>query len=181
MAAVIFSTKAAFKLLCTYTRSAQLQICPVLPTREAKIDCTAKSKSASFSTNAGALPPNSNDTLVILSEAAAITCRPASTEPVKLTIATCGCLAKALPISAPAPFTTLNTPAGKPTLCTISAKIWQLIGVMLLGLITIVLPVTNAGPILRAIKKKGKFHGKMPAITPKGRLNKKIFSRARSL
>ena len=38
------------------------------------------------------------------------------------------------------------------------------------------LPVTKAGPILRAIRKKGKFHGKMPAITPKGRLNNKIFS-----
>ena len=40
---------------------------------------------------------------------------------------------------------------------------------------------TKAGPILRAIRKKGKFHGKMPAITPSGRLNNKIFSRGRSL
>ncbi|SKN51761.1 Uncharacterised protein [Mycobacteroides abscessus subsp. massiliense] len=117
----------------------------------------------------------------MLAEAASITWRPASTEPVRLTISTCGWADKALPISAPGPFTTLNTPAGSPTASTISAKMWQLIGVTLLGLTTMVLPVTKAGPILRAIRKNGKFHGKMPAITPKGRLNNKMFSRGRSL
>ena len=41
-----------------------------------------------------------------------------------------------------------------------------LIGESTLGFTTMVLPVTNAGAILRAIKKKGKFHGRMPVVTP---------------
>jgi len=43
-----------------------------------------------------------------------------------------------------------------------------LLGVSLLGLMTMVLPVTKAGAILRTIRKNGKFQGRMPAITPMG-------------
>src|SRR5256885_3804446 len=50
-----------------------------------------------------------------------------------------------------------------------------------LGLMTMVLPVSRAGAILRAIRKKGKFQGRMPATTPSGLRSKKICSLARSL
>ncbi|MNI77327.1 hypothetical protein D3C73_1336120 [compost metagenome] len=54
-------------------------------------------------------------------------------------------------------------------------------GVSSLGLITMVLPVTNAGAALRAIRKNGKFHGRMPTTTPMAFLNRKMFSFGRSL
>jgi hypothetical protein len=56
-----------------------------------------------------------------------------------------------------------------------------LTGVSLLGLITMVLPVTSAGASLRTIRKKGKFHGRTPAMTPIGILYSKMFSPGRSL
>lgn len=54
------------------------------------IDFTAKSISASSITIAGAFPPNSKDTFVILGAAAAIVCCPALTLPVRLTMPTFG-------------------------------------------------------------------------------------------
>ncbi len=44
-----------------------------------------------------------------------------------------------------------------------------------------VLPVTSAGAALRAIRKKGKFQGRMPPITPIGCRKRKIVSPGRSL
>ena len=80
-----------------------------------------------------------------------------------------------------APETTLNTPGGRSVCATISANSDALFGVSSLGLMTIVLPVTSAGAILRAIRKNGKFHGRMPPITPIGWRNRKMFSFGRSL
>ncbi|MNP84899.1 hypothetical protein D3C76_1844150 [compost metagenome] len=54
-------------------------------------------------------------------------------------------------------------------------------GVNSLGLITMVLPVSSAGPSLRAIRKNGKFHGRIPVVTPSARLNSRMFSPGRSL
>ena len=51
---------------------------------------TAKSRSASAMTIAGALPPNSKETFVMLGAAAAMVCCPAPTLPVRLTIPTFG-------------------------------------------------------------------------------------------
>ena len=39
-----------------------------------------------------------------------------------------------------------------------------------LGLITTALPVIKAGATFLAIRKKGKFHGRIPATTPIGTL-----------
>ncbi len=43
-----------------------------------------------------------------------------------------------------------------------------LLGVSLLGLMTMVLPVTSLGAILRTMRKKGKFHERMPAVVADG-------------
>jgi len=75
----------------------------------------------------------------------------------------------------------LNTPLGRLDLATSSANRKAFSGVSLLGLMTMVLPVTRAGAILRAIRKNGKFQGRMPAMTPMGILNIRMFSLARSL
>ena len=63
----------------------------------------------------------------------------------------------------------------------ILANAIALFGVNSLGLMTMVLPVKRAGAILRAMRKNGKFHGRMPVVTPSARLNKRIFSPGRSL
>ena len=150
-------------------------------TREAMIDFTAKSISASSITIAGAFPPNSKDTFVILGAAAAIVCCPALTLPVRLTMPTFGFAANSWPITEPRPFTKLKTPAGKPTSSTICAKTYAFSGVSWLGFTTIVLPVIKAGAALRATRKKGKFQGRIPVVTPIAFLNRNMLSRGRSL
>jgi hypothetical protein len=64
----------------------------------------------------------------------------------------------------------LITPLGNPAFSIFLANSNTLLGDKSLGFKTIVLPVTKAGAALRAIRKNGKFHGKIPAITPIGSL-----------
>src|SRR5271166_4550023 len=130
---------------------------------------------------AGALPPSSSETFVTFSEAARITSTPPSTLPVKLTMPTFGFEASAWPTTVPEPKTRLNTPLGRLDLATSSANLKAFTGVSQLGLITMVFPVTSAGAILRAIRKNGKFQGRIPAITPIGILKSRMFSLGRSL
>ena len=68
----------------------------------------------------------------------------------------------------PAPETRLKTPLGSDDWATRLANSKALLGVSLLGLMTMVLPVSSAGAILRTMRKKGKFQGRMPAMTPMG-------------
>ena len=75
----------------------------------------------------------------------------------------------------------LKTPGGRSVSRQAIANFAALLGVSSLGLITIVLPVISAGAVLRAIRKNGKFHGRMPPITPIGWRNRKMFSPGRSL
>ncbi|SPY09599.1 Uncharacterised protein [Neisseria gonorrhoeae] len=144
------------------------------------MDFTAKSKSASFNTMAGALPPSSSETLVMLAEAASITWRPASTEPVRLTISTCGWADKALPISAPGPSTTLNTPGQSDRIDDFGEDVavdrGYAAGFDDDGVARNQIRAHFAGD-----QEEGEVRGKMPAITPSGRLNDKMFSRGRSL
>ncbi len=105
---------------------------------------------------------------------------PVSTLPVKLTSPTSLCDDSVAPVWRP-PLTRLKTPAGRSVSATSSAKSKALSGVSSLGLTTMVLPVTSAGAILRAIRKNGKFQGRMPAVTPMALRNRKMCSPARSL
>ncbi len=132
-------------------------------------------------TIAGAFPPSSKETFVTFLDAASIIFIPVGTLPVKLTMPTFSFPAKAFPISEPEPDTKLNTPFGKPISSTNLANSKALFGVSELGLITIVFPVTSAGASFLAIRKNGKFQGKIPAATPIGSLNKNIFSFGLSL
>ena len=130
---------------------------------------------------AGALPPNSRFNFVIFGAAAAMIRAPVSTLPVKLIRSTPVCVVNVLPTFPPVPHTTLNTPSGRSVSATNLVNSKQLFGVSSLGLITMVFPVTKAGAIFRAIRKNGKFHGRIPATTPTGLWNRKIFSPGRSL
>ena len=149
--------------------------------RLSTIHWAARSRSASFITMAGALPPNSSDTLVIFFEAAAMMLSPAPTEPVTLTISIFGEPAISLPITLPLPVTILMTPAGSPISSIILANSVQFSGVSCEGLMTMVQPAINAAPALRAMRKNGKFQGRMPATTPIGFLVSRMVSLGRSL
>src|SRR5699024_6074160 len=97
------------------TTSAQLHTWPVLITREFQIASAARSRLASSSTMAGALPPSSRLTRVRLGAAAAMIALPAFTDPVIETILILGLVVRALPTDAPLPPTILKTPAGTST------------------------------------------------------------------
>ena len=117
----------------------------------------------------------------MFSAAAFITSCPAVKLPVKLTNPTLGLEANLFPTTDPRPWTMFKIPLGKSTSTQISAKISALIGVNWLGFNTIVFPVSKAGAAFLAIKKNGKFQGKIPVVTPWGRLNRKMCSSFLSL
>src|SRR5699024_10383610 len=132
---------------------------------------TACSTFASSSTTKGLLPPNSSATFLSDGPLVAILPMflPAGVEPVQETMEGTGCATNASTISAPAPTTTLSTPAGRPA----SAKIRPnnkppVTGVSLAGLITTALPKASAGATERCDKCSGKFQGLMTLTTPKG-------------
>lgn len=149
-------------------------------TRESTMALTASSRSASSITIAGALPQFQAHFGDVFRRSRH-NLSPAETLPVILTIATFGLPASSCPTVSPRPSTRLNTPRGRPISSTILANAIALFGVNSLGLMTMVLPVKRAGAILRAMRKNGKFHGRMPVVTPSARLNRRIFSPGRSL
>ena len=97
------------------------------------------------------LPPNSRQTLLIVSAAFFEINLPARVEPVKETISISGWLEMWVPTPAPSPFTKLNTPFGKPASSIISANSIPEIGAISDGFKIIVHPVANAGTTFKAI------------------------------
>jgi hypothetical protein len=81
--------------------------------------------------------------------AACATSTPARVEPVIEIMSTSGCVASALPTSAPWPLTRLNTPAGTPASCTTSANSSALSGDSSLGFRTMVQPCSQRRAHLR--------------------------------
>ena len=79
-----------------------------------------------------------------VSDAAAATRLPDSTEPVIATMSTSAWRTIASPV-APAPTTTFRTPSGRMS-AAISASLSVVSGVVSAGLMTIVLPPASAGP-----------------------------------
>lgn len=101
--------------------------------------------------------------------AAALAITPAvGTEPVKARRLMSGCAVSGAPASAPVPWTTLNTPAGTPASCMMSASRLAVSGAHSGGLTTTVLPAAMAGPIRQLASISGAFHGVMTATTPAG-------------
>ncbi len=75
---------------------------------------TAWSTFASAKTTFGDLPPSSSEIFFRLPEAACMIVLPTAVEPVNATLSTFGDAASSAPTTAPAPVTTLITPAGGP-------------------------------------------------------------------
>ena len=131
---------------------------------------TAASRSASSNTMKGALPPSSSDSFLMLGALCAISRRPTSVEPVKLSLRTMGLAVSSPPMARASPVTTLKTPAGTPASSARAARASAEKGVPSAGLSTMVHPAARAGPALRVIIAAGKFQGVMAAQTPMGSL-----------
>ena len=132
-------------------REGALQDCPVLFIMCSTPRVTAGSRSASSRMMLGDLPPSSCATRFTLGAASIATCVPARVEPVKDIMSTSGCLDSAAPTLGPAPLTRLNTPAGTPASCMISAHTCAERGAISLGFSTTVQPTASAGATLQAI------------------------------
>ena len=88
----------------------------------------------------GDLPPSSSDTVLTVSAAALLIRIPARVEPVKDTTSISGCEDRIVPTPGPSPLTMLNTPAGTPASCMISANRMLDIGAISEGFSTMVHP-----------------------------------------
>ena len=86
----------------------------------------------------------------------------------------------AAPTSAPVPLTRLNTPAGTPAACMISAQMMAENGASSEGLSTMVQPVARAGTTLQAIWLIGQFQGVMRPQTPMGSFTIRVGPRSSS-
>src|SRR5258708_19800948 len=104
------------------------------------------------------LPPSSWVTRFTVGAAAEATEIPARVEPVKETMATCGCEAIAEPTVGPSPFTRLKTPVDNPASSRIRAKRYAERGAISLGLKTIVQPAPNPCPTFLPISFMVQFH-----------------------
>ena len=127
---------------------------------------TASSSGASSRMMLADLPPSSSDTTLIVSAACRATELPARVDPVSDTMSTSGCEDSSGPMRAPSPWIRLNTPAGTPASCRISARICAENGAYSLGLSTIVQPASSAGATLHSTWFIGQFHGVINAQTP---------------
>jgi len=117
---------------------------------------------------AGDLPPSSSETRFRLPAAALTISLPTSVEPVKATLSTSGCSARAAPAVSPKPVTMFTTPSGKPASIISSPNRMAESGVCSAGLSTMVHPAANAGANFHAAIIKGKFQGMIWPTTPTG-------------
>jgi len=106
----------------TSMRVGALQDWPEFIITERTPPVTADGKSASSRMMLGLLPPSSWATRLTVGAALRATSMPARVEPVKETMSISGWLEMAAPTVGPSPFTRLNTPAGTPAACRISAQ-----------------------------------------------------------
>ena len=86
----------------------------------------------------------------------------------------------AVPITLPWPCTMLNTPAGVPASCRISARICAEYGASCGGLRIIVQPAASAGKIFTHVWFIGQFHGVIRPQTPIGSLRMIVAPRCSS-
>ncbi|MCY1303936.1 hypothetical protein D9M70_536680 [compost metagenome] len=87
-------------------------------------------------------------------------------EPVKAMASTSPCRDSALPVSAPKPGSTLNTPSGMPASLASWAMRMAVSGERSDGLRITELPQASAGPSFQLAMSSGKFHGTITPTTP---------------
>ena len=141
---------------------------PVDSIAPAIVSSTALSRSASFSTTTGFLPPISSWNLIPRSAHCAASRDPTAFEPVKLMALMCALSTSAGPTCEPRPTTRLSTPGGRPALSSASVRCHAVSGVSSAGLKTTVLPKARAGATFHVGIATGKFQGVMRATGPRG-------------
>ena len=122
-ASLALAIASSIRLDGTSMRVGALQDWPEFTIIEVTPRVTLLEKTSSSSTMLGLLPPSSWVTRLTVAAAFLATSIPARVEPVNETMSTSGWLERATPTPAPSPCTRLNTPAGTPAACMISAKI----------------------------------------------------------
>jgi hypothetical protein len=93
---------------------------------------------------------------------------PVSGEPVKDTRRTPVCATRAAPTSSPIPWTTLNTPGGRPASSARSASSEQDSGDHSAGLRITVQPAARPGAVFHVDNMNGAFQGVITAAGPEG-------------
>ncbi len=93
--------------------------------------------------------------LTSLSPTARMSDLPTSVEPVNAILSTPGCRARASPMTAPGPVTTLSTPSGSPASAASSARRRAVSGDCDAGFKTTLLPVASAAPSFQAVMISG--------------------------
>ncbi len=93
---------------------------------------------------------------------------PTLVEPVKLTMSMSSESTSASPVSGVEPVTMFTTPGGTPASSSTAHSSSTASGFCGAGLMTTVLPIASAGPILPAAFTSGKLYGVMQATTPTG-------------
>eukprot|EP00283_Hemiselmis_rufescens_P023715 CAMPEP_0173462842 /NCGR_PEP_ID=MMETSP1357-20121228/67317_1 /TAXON_ID=77926 /ORGANISM="Hemiselmis rufescens, Strain PCC563" /LENGTH=130 /DNA_ID=CAMNT_0014430601 /DNA_START=5 /DNA_END=397 /DNA_ORIENTATION=+ len=123
-------------------------------------------------TIAGALPPSSRLTFVMLAAAFRMILCPVATLPVIEMMSGTLLTHRASPTVDPLPVSTATTPGSSTSSPALMAwdmravKRKAVSGVSSEDLTTTVHPASRAGAILRAMTKKGKFQGQIPTDTP---------------
>ena len=105
---------------------------------------------------------------MILAAALAITSAPTSVLPVTLIKATCGCFAKALPVTEPRPDIQLITPSGTPASFSNSQYLCNVSGLSVDGFTITLFPIIKALGTFWPNKSHGKLNGIIQATTPNG-------------
>src|SRR6185436_20169215 len=141
---------------------------PLVPKAPQTAPSTARSIFASSMTMMAFFPPISSEHGLKLLAAASPTIRPTSDDPVNEIARTSGWLTSGAPASGPKPVTMLTTPLGNPASINARTRLIVESGVSSAGLMTQVLPQTNAGNSFHDGIAIGKFHGVIIPTTPIG-------------
>src|SRR5258708_30220611 len=149
-------------------RLVAVQRCPVVPNAPQSAHSSARSRLASFRTIIGFLPHNSSEQCLKIFAAVVPMVLPTALDPVNETARTSGCSAIGAPASAPKPVTRFTTPLGSQASVRTGTRLSVESGVSWAGLITQVLPQTNAGSSFQDGIAIGKFHGAIIPQTPSG-------------
>ena len=144
-----------------------MQRSPADPNAAAVRCSAAKSRSASGRITAWFLAPPSAWTRFLLAVARSCTYRAIGVEPTNETAATSGWSSRASTATL-SPWTTLNTPLGRPASANSSASTIDAEGSRSLGLSTKVLPHAMATGNIHIGTMAGKLNGVMPTTTPSG-------------
>jgi hypothetical protein len=166
-----FSASASATARSATIRSVDMQICPWWKNAPKLAAAAARSRSASFSTTIGALPPSSSSTRLRRRPAFSAMTRPTFEEPVKLTRRVAGCAISSSTTSAAssgALVIRLMLPGGRPASTSAFTTAACVRGQSSEALSTTVSAYASGVATARVDRITGAFHGAIATTTPAG-------------